>query len=423
MKVIIIGGGIIGTCTAYYLAEAGHEVSLLERNSSIAQEASFGNAGVIAPGYVAPWAAPGMPRKLLGYMFSSASPLVFRPGLSAGSWRWALRWLGECQLERYRRNRSRMQRVAFYSQACLHTLRDQHEIEYEQTRGYLQLFRTEREIRMSEPARAMLAENNVAHRLLTAEECRVLEPALSPGAQLAGGLHLPNDETGNCPLFAKRLAQIARQMGVKIAYETHVNTVQPPSGRQRVTLSARKAGADVTLEADAVVVAAGVASTELLAPLGIHLPLWPIKGYSITAPLKTELFNPRIAVMDESYKVAITPQGNRLRVAGTAELGGSNLTLRDSAIATLHKVAADWFPGAARYHEARAWVGARPMLPDGPPLLGATPVPGLFLNLGHGSTGWAMACGSGKAVTDVISGRQPEIDLEGLTLARYQDKA
>lgn len=422
MKVIVIGGGIIGTCSAYYLAQAGHEVVLLERNSTVAQESSFGNAGVIAPGYVTPWAAPGMPRKLLGYMFSSTSPLVFRPGLSAGSWRWALRWLGQCRLERYRRNRGRMQRLAFYSQTCLHDLREQLELDYEQTRGYLQLFRTEREIRLSEPGRAMLAENGVAHKLLSAQECRTLEPALSPDAPLAGGLHLPNDETGNCPLFAKRLAQIARNMGVAIECETRVAAIQPHVGKHRMQVKTQHAttGQTAIQEADAVVVAAGVASAELLGSLGIRLPLWPIKGYSLTATVRGELFVPRIAVMDESYKVAITPQGNRLRIAGTAELGDRQLVLRQSAINTLHKVAADWFPGAARYHEARAWVGARPMLPDGPPLLGPTHLPGLFLNLGHGSTGWAMACGSGRVVADLISGRPAEIDLDGLTLARYQ---
>lgn len=423
MKVIVIGGGIIGVCSAHYLADAGHEVVLLERNATVAEEASFGNAGVIAPGYVTPWAAPGMPRKLLGYLFRSASPLVFRPGLSAGTWRWAMRWLGECQLERYRRNRGRMQRLAFYSQECLHTLREQHAIDYEQTQGYLQLFRTARDVKLSEPARAMLAENGVTHRLLDAAACRALEPALSDDTPLAGGLHLPNDETGNCPLFAKRLMQIARQRGVQFIPDTQVRTIQPAATRQpgrAIALQANQGGTNARFEADAIVVAAGVSSAALLAPLGIRVPLWPIKGYSLTVPLRTDAIGPRIAIMDESYKVAITPQGNRLRVAGTAELGDEHLTLRESAIATLHKVAADWYPGAARYHEARAWVGARPMLPDGPPLLGSTPIPGLFLNLGHGSTGWAMACGSGKLLADVVSNRATDIDLEGLTIERYR---
>lgn len=422
MKVIVIGGGVIGTCTAYYLAAAGHTVTLVERNSTVAQESSFGNAGVIAPGYVTPWAAPGMPRKLLGCLFSSASPLIFRPGLSAGTWRWAARWLRECKLERYRANRERMQRLAFYSQRCLHALRETHVFEYEHTQGYLQLFRTERDVKMNEPARAMLAENEVPHRLLTADECRKLEPAISIDAQLAGGLHLPRDETGNCPLFTKRLAQIAREMGVTLATETTVLSVRPNVGRSGVTVetaSTAQLAQRTTLEANAVVIAAGVASTALLRPLGIDLPLWPIKGYSITVPVKTELFSPRIAVMDESFKTAITPQGNRLRIAGTAELGDTELVLRERAIATLYKVATDWFPGAGKYREARAWVGARPMLPDGPPVLGATPLPGIFLNVGHGSTGWAMACGSGRVLADVISGQTPEIDLNGLTLARY----
>ena len=404
----------------------------------MAQESSFGNAGVIAPGYVTPWAAPGMPRKLLGHLFSSASPLIFRPGLSAGTWRWAARWLRECKLERYRANRERMQRLAFYSQRCLHALRETHVFEYEHTQGYLQLFRTERDVKMNEPARAMLAENEVPHRLLTADECRKLEPAISTDAQLAGGLHLPRDETGNCPLFTKRLAQIAREMGVTLATETTVLSVRPNVGRSGVTVetaSTAQLAQRTARDADAGVIAAVKAQVDKgilfagQAPIEyeaarilcerIDLPLWPIKGYSITVPVKTELFSPRIAVMDESYKTAITPQGNRLRIAGTAELGDSELVLRERAIATLYKVATDWFPGAGKYREARAWVGARPMLPDGPPVLGATPLPGIFLNVGHGSTGWAMACGSGRVLADVISGQTPEIDLNGLTLARY----
>lgn len=415
MRVIVIGAGIIGVCTAYYLRRAGMDVTVLERHSSVAQETSFGNAGMIAPGYVTPWAAPGMPRKIFAALFQSESPVVFRPRWSTAQWRWIRRWLKECDLERYRRNKSRMQRVAFYSRAQLHALRDEHQLDYEQTQGYLQLLRTEKDIALTAPARELLAENKVPHKLLSAEECRRVEPALHEGTPLAGGLHLPGDEAGNCPLFARQLKVVCEESGVVFRFGGAVRALEVAAG----VLRAVQLEGGERLEADAVVVAGGVGSVALLDPLGIRVPIYPVKGYSATVHMLAPECGPRSALMDESYKVAMTRLGRRLRIAGTAELGDGALKLRESALGTLLKVARDWFPNAARYADASFWVGARPMVPDGPPLLGQTPVRGLYLNVGHGSTGWAMACGSGRIVADVVAGRTPEIDLEGLTLARY----
>jgi len=414
MRIVVVGAGIIGVCAAHALRQAGFDVTVVERRSGVAQEASFANAGVMAPGYVGPWAAPGMPRKVLAYLLRPEAPVVFRPSFSPALWRWIGRWLGECNLERYRRNRARMQRLAFYSQAEVRALRAAHALEYEQATGFVQLFRSEREVEASSATRTLLAELGVRHTLLDGTQCRALEPALHPATALAGGLHLPDDETGNCAYFAHQLKDIAARAGVEFRFGVEVLGFDMALGRVEAL---RTAGGP--LRADGYVLAGGVDSAALLRRIGIRLPLLAVKGYSATAPITAFEHAPFVSVMDETYKVAITRMGNRMRVAGTAELGSRGMQLRERALATLLKVAQDWFPYAASYRRGKFWVGARPMLPDGPPVLGRTPVGNLYLNIGHGSSGWVMAAGSARIVADVIAEREPGIDLEGLTLDRY----
>jgi D-amino-acid dehydrogenase len=414
MHVIVVGAGIIGVTTAYYLRRHGLDVTVVERCAGAAQETSFANAGVIAPAYVAPWSQPGMPGKILSYLFKPEAPVIFRPRLDWSLWRWLLRWYSECSLERYLRNKARMQRLARYSRNELHRVRERYAIDYEQAQGYLQLFRTEQEIARTAPARTMLKEAGVPHELLDAAQCREVEPALNAGAPLAGGLLLPEDEVGNCAYFARRLKEIGENEGVHYRFNAAVTSIAVDGGSARGVVVDNE-----RIEADAVVIAGGIDSTLLLRPLGIDLPLYPVKGYSATATIVRHEEAPLMSIMDESYKVAVTRLGNRLRIAGTAEIGSRELTLRDAALRTLMKVARDWYPAAAAYGQAQYWVGARPMLPDGPPVLGTSTVAGLYLNVGHGSTGWTMACGSGRVVADLIAGVDPEIDLEGLTLDRY----
>jgi D-amino-acid dehydrogenase len=412
-QVAVIGGGVVGVCTAYFLAEAGHEVVVIERHPTVAQEASYANGGVISPGYSAPWAAPGMPGKLLSNLFKSESALSLRPTLDRALWRWIRRWVSECELERYRINATRMQRIAFYSRDVLQQLREHYELDYEQTQGVLQLFRTEKDIKLTQPARDLLAENGIAHEMLDADAARAIEPALGNRVELAGGLYLPDDESGNCPLFVKRMRQIAQSLGVHFHFTSTVHAIEHESTRVALRVD------DNVFSADAVVVAAGADSAQLLKPLGIHLPLYPVKGYSATAPIRNFEDSPRASLIDESYKVSISRMGNRIRIAGTAELGTRPTDLRDAALRTLIKVGNDWFPNAANYNTANFWCGARSSLPDGPPLLGATPVRNVYINIGHGSSGWAMAAGSGKVLADIISDRAPDIDIDGLTLSRY----
>ena len=420
MRVVVVGAGIVGVCTAWSLAEAGCEVTVIERHRGVAEETSYGNAGMIAPAYVTPWAAPGMPRRILSMLFARDAAVRFRASLDPSLWRWIARWLGECRVAAYRRNRTRMQRLAFYSRDVMAELRPRFGLQYERTEGLLQLLRGDRDLAMARTTLAFLTEAGVAHRLLTAAECRVQEPGLSEFV-FAGGIHLPDAEAGNCPLFAKQLKTLCEAHGVRFEFGTTVESLQPDG--PGVVLRVRSASAARDLRPDAVVVAAGVAGPALLKRLGSNLPLYPVKGYSASVAIREPTFAPVASVMDEAYKVAIVRLGNRIRVAGTAELGDRSLSLgtrnAERAFATLLKVARDWFPGAADYRSASWWVGARPMLPDGPPVLGPTRHPSIFVNLGHGSTGWTMAAGSGRAVADVVMKRRPEIDLDGLTLARY----
>ncbi len=460
--VAVIGAGIVGTCTAWYLNQHGFEVTVFERRDAVARETSWGNAGVVAPAYVTPWAAPGMPRKVLSYLFAGEAPVLFRPVASAALARWLAAWLGQCTLERYRLNKSRMQRLAFYSRDQLHALRATLHIDDGVRQGYLQLMRSQRDLAMAAPAIAMLQEAGVPHRLLDAAACRQIEPALSGHTPLAGGLHLPQDESASCPAFAQGLADAAMAAGVRFAFGQTVRRIRVEGGRVTALEIERQAGDSAhnlsrnsasdssgdspragtaagdgstkpqrlmqgqtqeqtphqTQRFDAVVVAGAVDSLPLLAEHGIRLPIWPVKGYSTTLNLPDAALGPRQAMIDEAYKVAITPLPGQIRLAGTAEIGSPRLVPRDAALRTLVKVGRDWFPDAADWASASCWVGARPMTPDGPALLGATPVDGLFINMGHGSTGWAMACGAGKVVADLLAGLRPEIDLDGLTIER-----
>ena len=417
-RVAVVGAGIVGTCTAWYLREHGLDVTVFERREGVALETSLGNAGVIAPGYVTPWAAPGMPRKVASYLLAAEAPVLFRPVPSAALARWVLRWLRECELGRYRVNKSRMQRLAFYSRDRLHALRERLGIDDGRRPGYLQLLRGRRDLEMIGPARALLQENGVPHRMLDADEVRALEPGLSRDTPLAGALHLPQDESASCPDFAQALARHAQAAGVRFLFGHRVVHLRVAGGAVRGLVVDTPGGSRETPDFDAVVVAGAVDSLPLLAEHGIRLPIWPVKGYSTTLPVRDAAAGPRQAMIDEAYKVAITPFDGRIRLAGTAEVGSPRLVPRAAALRTLVRVGRDWFPDLADWPQATCWVGARPMTPDGPALLGRTPVHGLHVNMGHGSTGWAMAAGAGRVVADVVAGRTPEIDLDGLTLAR-----
>ena len=414
MHVVVIGAGVIGVTTAHYLHTAGHQVTLIDRRDNAAQESSFANAGLIAPGHVAPWAAPGMPGQMLRALFRSTAPIRLRPGFDAALWRWTRAWLRECAFERYRANRERMQRLAVYSREQLQELRELIGLEYDQHHGHLQLLRTPRDVAAARPGLELLAQAGIAHELVDPDRCYALEPGLARDTPLSAGIWFANDESGNCALFTRRLKSRLAGAGVALRLgEAVTGLAFDPA--PRVHLADGSA-----LGCDAVVVCAGVDSAALLAPLGVHLPLVAVKGHSITMPVKSFERAPQGALIDAHHRVAITRLGLRMRVSGGAELSGRALAVRPQALNTLWRVVRDWFGPAPDYTCPQLWVGARPMLPEGLPLLGASTQRGLYLNLGHGSNGWAMACGSGKIVADLIDGRAPDMDLSGFTLAdRY----
>jgi D-amino-acid dehydrogenase len=418
MRVMVLGAGVIGTGCAYYLARAGYEVVVADRQRGPALETSFANAGGICPGFAAPWAAPGLPLKVARWLFARDAPVVLRPRLDPYQWRWLARFLRNCSAERFARNKTRMQRIAHYSKACLKELMADTHIAFDHGEGgVLQLFRTEEELAGAEKSARVLAEFGIAHRVIGAQEILAIEPALQTAAvRLAGGLHLPGDETGDCHKFTAALAELLHRRGVVFKFDTTVKRLLLEG--TRIAGVATDGG---TLQADAYVVALGSEAPRILRPLGIDLPIHPVKGYSLTIDLDGSEPAPRSSVMDEHYKVMITRLGTRLRVAGIAEIGGFDTAIRPSGPATVLRSLSELFPQAASTpgaSAAKAWAGLRPMTPDGPPYLGATRFANLFVNVGHGSNGWTQACGCGRVVADIVSGRKPDIDLEGFGVDR-----
>jgi len=417
MHVIVLGGGVIGTTAAYYLARDGARVTLIDRHAEVAQETSRANAGQISPGYSTPWAAPGIPLKALRWMFQRRhAPLSIRPDGTLFQFRWMAAMLANCSHERYAINKSRMLRLAEYSRDCLAELRKETGIRYEERcRGNLQLFRTQDQLQAARQDIRVLDECGVPYELLDRDRLADAEPALERiRYKLAGGLRLPNDETGDCYLFTQRLAALAGQLGVEFRYNQHVDEILTRGTR----VVGVRLGAEV-LEADCYVVALGSYSRELVRPLGLDLPVYPVKGYSLTIPISNAAAAPVSTVLDETYKVAVTRFDDRIRVGGMAELAGFDLRLDPRRRETLEFVVDDLFPGSGRISDAQFWTGLRPMTPDSTPIVGRTSRENLFLNTGHGTLGWTMACGSGRLLADLIMGRRPQISHEGLDLSRY----
>ena len=417
MKILILGSGVIGTTTAYYLARAGHQVTVIERQAAPALETSFANAGEVSPGYSSPWAGPGVPAKAIQWMLMHHSPLVIWPMLDMAMWRWGAMMLRNCTEARYRINKARMVRLAEYSRDCLIALRRETGIAYdERAQGTIQLFRTQKQLDAIGKDVEILKEYKVPFEVLDrAGYCRY-EPALAlVKEKFVGALRLPGDETGDCFKFTQNIAKMAEQLGVRFRFDTAIKGLEAVG--RKVTSVHTSAGA---LTADAYLVALGSYSPQMVRPLGLHLPVYPVKGYSLTLPIADARFAPESTIMDESHKVAVTRLGERIRVGGTAELAGFSLKLREARRATLNHVVTDLFPKGGDVAQAKFWCGLRPMTPDGTPILGGTPIANLYLATGHGTLGWTMAAGTGRVMADLISGRKPDISMDGLTAARYQ---
>lgn len=416
MKVLVLGSGVIGVTTAWYLREAGHDVTVVDRQLEPGMETSFANGGQISWGSATPWAAPDIPLTALKWLVRPHSPLVLRPRVDPRMWEWLFRMLRNCTARGFAQNRSRMLRLARYSHECLVELRSRINIDYDQSaRGLLTIYRDRRSFEEAKRDSELLRRLDVPFQVLDAVGCVALEPALGQARErVAGGLHFPGDEAGDCHKFTVALAEYSKVAGVQFITSTTIEKLAV-SG-ERVERVVTKSG---ELTADMYVLACGSYTPRLLRPLGIRLPVYPVKGYSMTLTSARSALLPRGTLSDETFKIVITRLGDRLRVAGTAELAGYDLKLRPFRFATLEHAVRGLFPGVMQGSRADYWCGLRPMTPDNPPVLGQTRYRNLMLNTGHGTLGWTMACGSAAALTALISGHEPKVPLKDYSIDRF----
>ncbi|GGJ96819.1 D-amino acid dehydrogenase [Pseudomonas matsuisoli] len=417
MRVMVLGSGVIGTVSAYYLARAGFEVVVVDRQPGVALETSFANAGQVSPGYASPWAAPGVPLKAIKWMLQKKhAPLAIRPTADADQYLWMAQMLRNCTAERYAINKARMVRLSEYSRDCLDELRAETGIQYEGRQlGTTQLFRTQAQVDAAAKDTAVLEQSGVPYELLDREGIARVEPALAQVKhKLAGALRLPNDQTGDCQMFTTRLADLAKALGVEFRFGQTIERLDVVGDRiEGVWIDGKRE------TADRYVLALGSYSPQLLKPLGIKAPVYPLKGYSLTVPIVNPDLAPRSTILDETYKVAITRFDGRIRVGGMAELAGFDLSLNPERRETLEMITNDLYGQGGDVSQATFWTGLRPATPDGTPIVGATPFRNLFLNTGHGTLGWTMACGSGRFLADVMAQKRPQISAEGLDISRY----
>lgn len=416
MRVLVLGAGVVGVTTAYYLAQQGYDVVVVDRQPSVANETSFANAGQISPGYASPWAAPGIPLKALQWMMREHSPFSLRLTTDPFQYQWMLQMLRNCTAARYAVNKERMVRMAEYSRDCLDALRADTGIEYEGRQlGTTQLFRTQQQFDAAANDIAVLERSGVPYQLLESRNIASVEPALAAVSDtLTGALHLPNDQTGDCNLFTRNLAQMARALGVEFRFARTVQRINSSGDQISGVLI------DGLVEsADYYVMAMGSYSRALLAPLGINLPVYPLKGYSLTVPIVDAAMAPQSTIIDETYKVAITRFDQRIRVGGMAQVSGFDLSLNPQRRETLEYVTGMLYPQGGDLTRAEFWTGLRPATPDGTPIVGPSAYRNLFLNTGHGTLGWTMSCGSASYLADIISKKTPRISSEGLDIFRY----
>lgn len=416
MKVLILGAGVVGVTSAYFLAKQGHDVTVVDRESAAAMETSFGNAGQLSFGYTCPWAAPGVPLKAIKWMFAEHPPLTIRPDGSLFQLKWLFQMWRNCNAKSYATNKERMVRISSYSQQCLKQLREDTGLQYEgRTQGTLQLFRTQHQLDDIAKDLPVLRDAGVEYEVLAGKDLIKAEPGLANAMhKLVGGLRTPHDETGDCHLFTTRLAKLAQEAGVQFRYDVDVRKLQFNGNVIDGVVCAGE-----TLVADAYVLALGSYS-RLMLEGHAFVPVYPLKGYSITVPIINDAAAPTSTLLDETYKIAVTRFDNRIRAGGMAEVVGYNKALNPKRQKTLEMVVSDLFPGSFEPGTAKFWTGLRPKTPDSTPIIGKTPFKNLYLNTGHGTLGWTMACGTGQLVADMVSGKQTAIRSDDLSLARYK---
>jgi len=417
MRVLILGSGIIGTTSAYYLAKQGHDVTVIDRQNSVALETSHANAGQLSYSFSSPWAAPGLPLSLIKWMFSKHPPLIVNPNLNSETVKFLYQMLKNCNSKSYEINKSRMVRVSNFSKKCLLELEKDEDIFYEQRKqGSLLLFKSAKQIENIKKDLSLLEKLNIQYELLDLNGCIQAEPGLHHvKSEFTSGLRFANDCTGNCYLFTNQLYKKCLEMGVKFEFNTQIEDIQIE--KERISSIKTNRG---EFDSDSYVVALGSYSSKILSKIGINIPVYPVKGYSITLPVLNNEDAPQSTIIDDTFKIGITRLGNNIRVAGTAHLTGYNLELREKSLSLLKHGLNRLFPYATgECDDMKFWAGLRPNTPDGPPIIGSTPYSNLYLNTGHGTLGWTMSLGSGKLLADIISGIEPEISSEGIDMSRF----
>ena len=412
MKVVVLGGGIIGTASAWYLAQAGHEVSVVERLGGVARDTSLANGAQISVSHSEPWANPAVPWQALRWLGQDDAPLLFRLRFDPMLWGWGLRFLRECLPARTARNIRHCVRLALYSRALLGQLRRELNIEYNQLeRGILHFYTDRAAFEHSRPAAELMQSLGCNRRTVSAQDVVAIEPALSSiQSEIVGGDYCAEDESGDVHAFTAALAQHAQRAGVQFLFQHQVTRIVTEGGRAAAVEVMNADGWHHRINADAFVVALGAYSRALLQPLGVHVPLYPGKGYSATFDIIDSARVSTVSLTDDENKIVYSRLGNRLRVAGTAEFNGFDRSLNAARCAALTRQAQRLFPGACHYEAPQYWSGLRPVTPSNVPLIGATRVPGLYVNTGHGTLGWTMGVGSGKLMADMVSGKPTDVE-------------
>ena len=412
MKVLVLGAGVIGVTGAWYLAKAGHEVTVIDREAAAGMETSFANGGQISVSQAEPWANPGAPAKIIKWLGREDAPLMFRLRADLRQWSWGLRFLLECLPWRTRANTLRILRLAIYSRARLQALRRDTGIEYDHLeKGILQIHTDEKEFEAVDARLRVLLSHGLAVSVRTPAEALAIEPALrNTRLKIVGATFAADDESGDAYLFSQRLAELAVRQGVSFGYNVEIEALLA-EGDAIKGVAVRVGGRRDVLSADAYLVAMGSYSPFLLSPVGINVPVYPVKGYSITAPVTDITSAPSVCITDESGKIAISRLGERLRMAGTAELSGYDASINEARCAGIANRVKQLFPDAVDFGKLNKWAGLRPATPSNVPLIGRTRYSNLYLNTGHGTLGWTLCCGSGAAIADLISGRLPEVDF------------
>jgi D-amino-acid dehydrogenase len=413
MNVIVLGAGVIGTTTAWYLAARGHDVTVVERREGPGLETSFANGGQISVCHAEPWANPEAPLKILKWLRRDDSPLLFRLRMDPAQWLWGARFLFECQPGRTRENIRQIVSLSLYSRAKLQELRAATGIEYDAlTRGILHYYTQADEFEGAVEAASLMRRYGLDREVKSVDEAVAIEPALAPSrAKLVGATYTSTDESGDAYKFTANLARMAAGKGVTFLYGRSIEAAGESGGKLHGVVVKQGDRADQTLQADAYVVALGSHSPLLTGPVGLYLPIYPAKGYSASVEIVDPARAPTVSLTDDEAKIVFTRLGARMRIAGTAELSGYSSDLNPVRCEALTRRAREIFPGAGDYDHATFWTGLRPSTPSNVPLIGRTKYSNLFLNTGHGTLGWTMACGSGAALADIISGRTPEVDF------------